>query len=225
MSRSAWSSIHSRAIAVTLERGRATLPARARRASAPRPRAPPVSAKPSVPRSCSSVVIATCQPPPISPSTFSCGHLDVREEDLVELRLAGDLAQRPHLDPGRLHVHDQVGEPVVPLRVGVAAGEEDAEVGDVRERRPDLLAVDDEVAVLGARARADAREVGARARLREALAPDLLGARGSSPGAAASGASVPWAMIVGPAMPSPITPTCGGASARASSSRKIAWCV
>ena len=33
----------------------------------------PVSAKPSVPRSCSNVVIATCQPPPISPSKFSRG--------------------------------------------------------------------------------------------------------------------------------------------------------
>ena len=36
-------------------------------------------------------------------------------------------------------------------------------------------------------------------------------------------ASVPWAMIVGPAMPSPITPRWDGASARAISSRKIAW--
>jgi hypothetical protein len=36
-------------------------------------------------------------------------------------------------------------------------------------------------------------------------------------------ASVPWAMIVGPAMPSPITPRCDGASALAISSRKIAW--
>ena len=36
-------------------------------------------------------------------------------------------------------------------------------------------------------------------------------------------ASVPWAMIVGPAIPSPITPRWGGASARAISSRKIAW--
>ena len=47
--------------------------------------------------------------------------------------------------------------------------------------------------------------------------------RGSSPGAASSGPSLPCAMIVGPAIPSPITPTCGGASARAISSRKIAW--
>jgi hypothetical protein len=36
-------------------------------------------------------------------------------------------------------------------------------------------------------------------------------------------ASVPCAMIVGPAMPRPMTPRCGGASARAISSRKIAW--
>ena len=35
--------------------------------------------------------------------------------------------------------------------------------------------------------------------------------------------SVPCTMIVGPAMPRPITPTCGGAWARAISSRKIAW--
>jgi hypothetical protein len=30
-------------------------------------------------------------------------------------------------------------------------------------------------------------------------------------------------MIVGPAIPSPITPMCGGASARANSSSAIAW--
>ena len=69
-----------------------------------------VSAKPSVPRSCSSVVIATCQPWPSSPSRFVDRHLDVGEEDLVELRLAGDLAQRAHLDAGRVHVDDQVRE-------------------------------------------------------------------------------------------------------------------
>ena len=102
-------------------------------------------------------------------------HLDVGEEDLVELRLAGDLAQRPHLDAGRVHVDDEVGQALVPRRVGVAERDEDAVVGDVRERRPHLLAVDDvDVAVaLGARSRGG--EVGARVRLGEALAPDLLG--------------------------------------------------
>ena len=35
--------------------------------------------------------------------------------------------------------------------------------------------------------------------------------------------SVPCAMIVGPAIPSPITPMCCGAPARANSSSTIAW--
>ena len=48
--------------------------------------------------------------------------LDVVEEDLVELRLAGDLAQRPHLDAGRAHVDDQVREvPVALARPGRSA--------------------------------------------------------------------------------------------------------
>ena len=104
-------------------------------------------------------------------------HLHVGEEDLVELGLAGDLAERPHLDAGRVHVDEQVGEPGVALAVGIAARDEDAPVGDVRERRPDLLAVDDEVVALEreSRGRAHGGEVGARVRLGEALAPDLLG--------------------------------------------------
>ena len=102
-------------------------------------------------------------------------HLNIAEEDLVELRLAGDLAQRPHLDAGRVHVDDEVRQVPVARRLGVALRDEDAEVGDVRERRPHLLAVHDVdvAAPLGARARGG--EVGARVRLREALAPDLVG--------------------------------------------------
>ena len=48
-------------------------------------------------------------------------------------------------------------------------------MGDVRERGPHLLPVDDELPVLLSRARPDPREVGARSRLGEALAPDLVG--------------------------------------------------
>jgi hypothetical protein len=43
------------------------------------------------------------------------GHADVGEEDLVELRVAGDLPQRPHLDAVGVHVHQQVGEALVAL--------------------------------------------------------------------------------------------------------------
>jgi hypothetical protein len=42
-------------------------------------------------------------------------HLDVLEEDLVELGLARDLPERPHLDTGRVHVHDHVREARVAL--------------------------------------------------------------------------------------------------------------
>jgi hypothetical protein len=45
----------------------------------------------------------------------------------------------------------------------------------VRERRPDLLAVDDVDVAAALGARAGGREVGAGIRLREALAPDLVG--------------------------------------------------
>src|SRR5262249_40520144 len=60
-------------------------------------------------------------------------------------------------------------------RFRVALRDEDAEVRDVRERRPDLLAVDDVDVSAPFGTRACGGEVGARVRLREALAPDLLG--------------------------------------------------
>jgi len=62
----------------------------------------------------------------------------------------------------------------VPRGCGIAPREEDAEAREVRERRPHLLPVHDEVAVLLARARANSGEIGASFRLRETLAPDLL---------------------------------------------------
>ena len=105
------------------------------------------------------------------------GHLDVAEEDLVELGVTGDLPERPHLDAGRVHVGDHVGQVVVPALVGQAETDEDAVVGDVRERRPHLLPVDEEVVAAILDPRADGRQVAACVGLREALAPDLLGAQ------------------------------------------------
>ena len=49
-------------------------------------------------------------------------HLDVGEEDLVELGVAGDLHERPHLDAGRVHVDDHVRQVLVARRVGTARG-------------------------------------------------------------------------------------------------------
>ena len=66
------------------------------------------SPKASVARSCMSVVMATAQPLPSPPTMFSCGDPRLLHEELVELGLAGDLAQRAHLDGVLLHVHEEV---------------------------------------------------------------------------------------------------------------------
>src|SRR5262249_39842901 len=60
---------------------------------------------------------------------------------------------------------------------------EDAEVGDVSERRPDLLAVDDVDVAATFGAGTGGGEVGACVRLREPLAPDLLGGEDRPEGA------------------------------------------
>jgi hypothetical protein len=59
------------------------------------------------------------------------------------------------------------------LRVG--AGEQDAVVRDVRQRRPDLLAVDHPVVAVPDGGGAQRRQVGAGRRLAEQLAPDVVG--------------------------------------------------
>ena len=60
--------------------------------------------------------------------------------------------------------------------VGVGAHVQLAPVGAMPERRPDLLAVDHEVVAVAHGAGAQRRQVGARLRLRHALAPDVVGA-------------------------------------------------
>ena len=140
MKRTACISIHSRAI-----RSRWSGSAPRSRASATSLRictsSAACSAKPSVPRSCRSVVIATCQPPPTSPRRFSAGTRTPVKK--ISLNSASPVICRSGRTstPGRVHVDDQVREPGVARRLGVAAREEDAEVGEVRERRPHLLAV------------------------------------------------------------------------------------
>ena len=101
-------------------------------------------------------------------------HPDVGEVDLVELRVTGDLPQRPHLDAGGVHVDQQVGQPAVPVGVRVGADDEDAPVGDVRVGRPHLLAVDHPLVAVQLGPGAGAGQVGAGAGLGEALAPHLL---------------------------------------------------
>ena len=102
--------------------------------------------------------------------------VDVVEEDLVEVRLAGDLAQRAHGHARGVHRHDEHRQALVLGQVGVRAGEQEPERGVLRVRRPHLLAREPPGAVLlllGARLHAG--QVRARRGLGEELAPDLVG--------------------------------------------------
>ena len=101
-------------------------------------------------------------------------HAHVVEVDLVELGVPRDLLEGPDGDPGQLHVQQEVGDPLVPGRVGVRARQEHHPVGHVRDRGPDLLAGDHPVLAVLDRARLERRQVAAGIGLGVALAPDLL---------------------------------------------------
>ncbi len=59
--------------------------------------------------------------------------------------------------------------------VGIGAREQQTPAGTVRQAGPDLLPVDDPVVAVGHRRGGQTGQVGARARLGEQLAPDVLG--------------------------------------------------
>ena len=108
---------------------------------------------------------------------LAVGDAHVGEEHLVEMRGAGDLLDRADLDARRPHVDEEIGEPLVLRRREVGARHQHAEIAVLRARGPDLLAVDDPVLAVALGARAQAGKVGARRRLGEQLAPDLLAAQ------------------------------------------------
>ena len=107
----------------------------------PEPRgtmAPPIET-----RSFMSVVSETRQPSPGVAEALGVRDAGVGEVDLVELGLAGHLAQRPSLDARCVHVDDEGREARVLGHVGIGPHDEQAPARHVGERRPDLLAVDD----------------------------------------------------------------------------------
>ena len=99
--------------------------------------------------------------------------LGIVEERLVELHPAVDLHDGPDFDSGLVHGNQQVAETGVPLRARSAAGQHEDPVGVLGQRGPDLLAVQDPLAVALGGGGGHAGEVAARAGLRIALAPQL----------------------------------------------------
>ena len=84
------------------------------------------------------------------------------DEQLVELRLAGDLHERPYPDLLLLHVHQEVGKPLVLRRVLIGARDQHAPLRLVRKCRPHLLPRYDPLVAVADRAGLERREVRAR---------------------------------------------------------------
>ena len=98
----------------------------------------------------------------------------VRHEHLVEGLVPVHLPERPRLDAGLPHVEQEVDDSLVLRHVPVAARDQEPEVRVVGARVPDLLAVDDPLAVHELRPGAQAGEIGAAAGLTEELAPGVF---------------------------------------------------
>src|SRR5205823_10702127 len=108
-------------------------------------------------------------PPPTAGRTYThrVRNTDVGEEHLVEMRRAGDLAQRAHVDSRGAHVEEERGDALVLRRVGITARQQQAPVAVVRAGRPHLLTVDGPLVAVTLGARPQTREVGACARFGE----------------------------------------------------------
>ena len=125
-------------------------------------------------RSLPRVTLASAQPRFSSPTRFSAGMRTSSKNTSLNwwapvISMIGRISM-----PGQVHRADEVRDALVLRRVGVGAGDEDAEPGEVGERRPDLLAVDDVLVAVAHGPRAEVGQVAARAGLAEQLAPELL---------------------------------------------------
>ena len=103
----------------------------------------------------------------------------VAEVDLVEHLLAGHVPDGPDLDARGLHVDDEGGDalvlgPALDGR-GVGAEQEEAPLGQVGGRDPDLLAVDHVVVAVADGGGAQVGQVVAGVGLGEPLAPVVVG--------------------------------------------------
>ena len=198
---------------------------RPRRGRPTRRNEPSSSLTNAVPRSKLNVTMATRQPSFSSPTRFSTGmRTSSRNISLKSLAPASVFIGRMSMPGVSIGMTIQL-MPRCLGALGVGADQQLAVVGDLRVRRPDLLAGDDVVVAVAHRLRAQRREVRAGARLGEALAPHVVAPEdaGQVLRLLLGVASAP---IVGPAwsVPTKLHPTYG-APARSVSSRKMSCSV
>ena len=131
----------------------------------------------AVPRSYFNVTLVTRQPSFSAPTRLATGTRTSVRNTSANSELPSTVLSGRTSIPGRSIGRINHEMPRCFGRVGIGAHEELAHVGDLAERAPDLLAVEHVVVAVALGARPQRREVGARARLGEALAPHLLAAQ------------------------------------------------
>ena len=102
------------------------------------------------------------------------GHLHLIEEHLVHFARAIEHDDRLHGNARRLHVDEQEGDAFLRLHARIGAHQAENPVGELRERGPRLLAVDDVRVALAKRAGFEIGEIGTGARLGITLAPPVF---------------------------------------------------
>ncbi len=101
-------------------------------------------------------------------------HLDVVEEDFVDLVVAVEGDDRAHADARCAHVDQQEADAALLLRFRVGAHQAENHVGVLAKGGPGLLAVDDVVIAFAHRTGLEAGQVGTGTGLGVALAPPVL---------------------------------------------------
>src|SRR5205823_1453402 len=69
-------------------------------------------------------------------------YVDILKEDLVELRFASHLPERPHGDPRAFHVHENVRHAPMFGRLRISAYQQHTPVSNLRQAGPYLLSID-----------------------------------------------------------------------------------
>ncbi len=153
-----------------------------------------ITAVPMWPRSLVSTAIPTPQPPCSGPSRWSAGSSTSVKNTSSNSELAGHLLQWADLDAGQVHRAEEERDAVVLrcLRSSWRAdrsgpSHQDPPVAASSTRAPHLLAVDDETVAVGFGPGGQRRQIAARTRLGEQLAPHVVGVErrvgGGSPAA------------------------------------------
>ena len=88
--------------------------------------------------------------------------------------VAGHLNEGPYVDPRRRHIDDEVRDAFVFWRVDIGTSQENPVVGELAERRPYLLTIDDPFVAITLSTRCEGGEVTACSWFGEELAPQLL---------------------------------------------------